>query len=100
LRNAGAIIIGKTNVPQTLSGLESDNPLWGRTCNPWSVAHTAGGSSGGEGALLAADGAVLGFGTDLGGSVRVPSGYCGIFAFKPAQERISLAGSASTSFDL
>ncbi|KAH9991131.1 amidase signature domain-containing protein [Russula vinacea] len=78
LRAAGAIIFAKTNVPQTLLAFESSNPLWGRTCNPWSAAHTSGGSSGGEGALLAADGAALGVGSDVGGSIRIPSGYCGI----------------------
>jgi len=92
LRAAGAIIIGKTNAPQALAALVSENPLWGRTCNPWSAAHTAGGSSGGEGALLAADGAVLGVGSDLGGSIRVPSGYCGLFCLKPCPGRVSFAG--------
>ena len=87
-------MIAKTNIPQTLLAFESSNPLWGRTLNPWSAAHTAGGSSGGEGALLAADGAVLGVGTDIGGSIRIPSGYCGIYGFKPGHGRISFEGIA------
>jgi Asp-tRNA(Asn)/Glu-tRNA(Gln) amidotransferase A subunit family amidase len=92
LRAAGAIIIAKTNIPQTLLAFESSNPLWGRTLNPWSTAHTSGGSSGGEGALLAADGAALGMGTDVGGSIRIPSGYCGIYGLKPGPGRVEFAG--------
>ena len=80
-------------MPQTLLAFESENPLWGRTCNPWSTAHTAGGSSGGEGALLASDGAALGVGSDVGGSIRIPSGYCGIFGLKPGQGRVPFTGS-------
>ena len=98
LREAGAIIIAKTNVPQTLLAFESANPLWGRTCNPWSTSHTAGGSSGGEGALLAVDGAAIGVGTDVGGSIRIPSGYCGIYGFKPGLGRIAYAGSVGALF--
>lgn len=97
LRAAGAIIFAKTNVPQTLLAFESSNPLWGRTLSPWSVAHTAGGSSGGEGALLAADGAALGVGTDVGGSIRIPSGYCGIYGLKPGHGRVSYHGSIGVS---
>jgi Asp-tRNA(Asn)/Glu-tRNA(Gln) amidotransferase A subunit family amidase len=97
LRAAGAIIIGKTNVAQALATFDCANPLWGCTCNPWSAAHTAGGSSGGEGALLAADGAVLGIGSDAGGSIRIPSGYCGIFGFKPGHGRVSYAGNVGAS---
>ncbi|KAH9057420.1 amidase [Lactarius vividus] len=94
LRAAGAVLIAKTNVPQTLFAFESTNPLWGRTLNPWSAAHTAGGSSGGEGALLAADGAALGVGTDIGGSIRIPSGYCGIYGLKPGHGRVTIDGVA------
>ncbi|KAI0258706.1 amidase signature domain-containing protein [Gloeopeniophorella convolvens] len=94
LRAAGAIPIAKTNIPQTLLAFESSNPLWGRTLNPWSAAHTAGGSSGGEGALLATDGAALGVGSDVGGSIRIPSGYCGLYALKPGQARVSYEGTS------
>jgi amidase len=93
LRAAGAIIFAKTNVPQTLLAFESCNPLWGRTCNPWSTAHTSGGSSGGEGALLAADGAALGIDSDVGGSIRIPAGYCVIFSLKSGQGRVPYVGS-------
>ena len=85
-------------MPQTLLAFESANPLWGRTCNPWSTAHTSGGSSGGEGALLAADGAALGVGTDVGGSIRIPSGYCGIFGLKPGHGRVALTGTVGVLF--
>jgi len=98
LRKAGAIIIAKTNVLQTLLAFESSNPLWGHTCNPWSASHTAGGSSGGEGALLAMDGSTIGVGSDVGGSIRIPSGYCGIFGLKPGLGRVSYAGSVGASF--
>lgn len=98
LREAGAIIIAKTNVPQTLLAFESSNPLWGRTCNPWSAAHTAGGSSGGESALLSVDGAAIGIGSDVGGSIRIPSSYCGIYGFKPGMGRVSFVGSVGALF--
>src|SRR5262249_48652406 len=70
LRRAGAIVLGKTNVAQLLWYTESDNPVYGRTNNPWDLARAAGGSSGGEAAILAAGGAPLGLGSDIGGSVR------------------------------
>ena len=85
-------------MPQTLLAFESANPLWGRTLNPWSTGHTAGGSSGGEGALLAVDGAALGVGTDVGGSIRIPSAYCGIYGLKPGEGRVAYSGSVGASF--
>lgn len=91
-RSEGAIVIAKTNVPQALLILESTNPVFGRTSNPWNAAHTCGGSSGGEAALLAADGAALGLGTDYGGSLRIPTSYCGIYSLKPTSGRITGAG--------
>ena len=66
IRNAGGIIIAKTNVPQTMLAFECSNPLWGRTLNPWSKDHTSGGSSGGEAAVIACDGSVIGIGSDVG----------------------------------
>jgi Asp-tRNA(Asn)/Glu-tRNA(Gln) amidotransferase A subunit family amidase len=83
LRRAGAIVLGKTNVPQTLVMWETDNPLYGRTRNPWDPERTPGGSSGGEAAVVAAGGSPLGLGGDLGGSLRVPAAWCGIHALKP-----------------
>lgn len=87
LRTAGAIVLGKTNVAQCLLYYESDNPLYGRTNNPWNLDRTCGGSSGGEGAIIAARGSALGLGTDLGGSVRVPAAFCGIAGIKPTNGR-------------
>ncbi|KAG2356480.1 hypothetical protein BDR07DRAFT_1491878 [Suillus spraguei] len=88
LRAAGAIIFVKTNVPQTMLAFECSNPLWGRTTNPWNNKYTCGGSSGGEGALLAMDGSALGIGSDIGGSLRIPASYCGVYSLKPTAERV------------
>ncbi|KAG2356539.1 amidase signature domain-containing protein [Suillus spraguei] len=92
LRAAGAIIFVKTNVPQTMLAFECSNPLWGRTTNPWNNKYTCGGSSGGEGALLAMDGSALGIGSDIGGSLRIPASYCGVYSLKPTAERVSFIG--------
>ena len=93
LRRAGAIVLCKTNVAQLLLYHESDNPLYGRTNNPWDPDRTPGGSSGGEAAIVAAGGATLGLGTDIGGSVRVPSHFCGVHGLKPTAGRLTLSGS-------
>lgn len=92
LRQAGAIILGKTNVSQLLMYVESDNPVYGRTNNPWDPERSPGGSSGGEAAIIAAGGSPLGLGTDIGGSVRVPAHSCGIHSLKPTPGRLSVAG--------
>jgi len=92
MREAGAIILGKTNVAQLLFYLESDNPLYGRTNNPWNLDRSPGGSSGGQAAIIAAGGAPLGLGTDIGGSLRVPATFCGIASFKPTAGRTIDAG--------
>lgn len=96
-RERGAIIIAKTNVPQTMLSFECSNPIFGRTTNPWSsnAAHTCGGSSGGEAALLAQNGSALGVGSDIGGSLRIPTAYCGIFSLKPGWGRLSTDGARS-----
>ncbi|KAG8926376.1 hypothetical protein FRC01_008949 [Tulasnella sp. 417] len=93
IRAAGGIPFVKTNVPQTMLSFECGNPLWGRTLNPYSPDHTCGGSSGGEAALAACDGAALGFGSDIGGSLRIPPGFSGVYALKPSQHRIARSGS-------
>ncbi|HEY6236229.1 MAG TPA: amidase family protein [Candidatus Elarobacter sp.] len=95
LRAAGAIVLGKTNVAQMLLAVESSNPVYGRTNNPWNVDRGPGGSSGGEGAIVAAGGSPLGLGTDIGGSVRVPAAFCGIAALKPTQGRTPDRGRCS-----
>ena len=92
LRQAGAIVLGKTNVPQLMLWHESDNPLYGRTNNPWDLSRTAGGSSGGEAAIIAAAGSPLGLGSDMGGSLRIPAHFCGIHALKPTSHRLSRGG--------
>ncbi|KAG8945601.1 hypothetical protein FRC04_000648 [Tulasnella sp. 424] len=92
IRAAGGIPFVKTNVPQTMLSFECSNPLWGRTLNPYSPNHTCGGSSGGEAALAACDGAALGFGSDIGGSLRIPPGFSGVYALKPSQNRVARSG--------
>jgi len=93
LRRAGAIIIGRTNVPQLLLSHETRNPVFGVTNNPHSAKHCPGGSSGGEAAALAAGFSTLGVGTDIGGSIRVPAHFCGIAGLKPTLDRWSNRGS-------
>ena len=83
LEHAGVIIFGKTNVPVDLADWQSYNPVYGTTANPWNAAHTPGGSSGGSAAALAAGLTGLELGTDIGGSIRVPAHYCGVFGHKP-----------------
>jgi amidase len=92
LRNAGAVILGKTNCPEFCLAFETDNLIYGRTNNPYDVARVAGGSSGGEGAILAAGGSALGLGTDGGGSIRVPSHCNGTAGLKPTTGRIPTTG--------
>ncbi|KAJ7591264.1 amidase [Mycena floridula] len=93
LLQAGAIPIVKTNVPQTMFAFECNNPLWGRSLNPYNSGYTCGGSSGGEAALLASDGACFGIGSDIGGSLRLPAAFCGISSLKPGHGRLSMGGS-------
>lgn len=93
LMAAGGVPFVKTNVPQTMTTFECRNPLWGRTENPFKKGFSPGGSSGGEGALLALKGSVLGMGNDIGGSLRIPAHYSGICALKPSYNRVSFSGS-------
>ncbi len=92
LRGAGAIILGKTNVPELAGALETDNLVYGRTNNPYDLTRTPGGSSGGEAAIISACGSPLGIGTDAGGSIRVPAHYCGLAALKPTFGRVPRTG--------
>lgn len=92
LKNAGAIILGKTNTATLCYAQESVNKLYGRTNNPWDLNRTAGGSTGGEGAILATGGAVAGIGSDIGGSIRLPSHFNGIFGFKSGKHSIANDG--------
>ncbi|KAH8809239.1 amidase [Xylogone sp. PMI_703] len=84
LQDLGAVLYCKTNLPQTIMTGDSDNNVFGRTLNPHNTALTAGGSTGGEGALLAMRGSVLGVGTDIAGSIRVPAVCDGICGFRPS----------------
>ena len=94
LKAAGAIILGKTNVPPMLSDWQSTNPIYGRTVNPWDPTRTPGGSSGGSAAALAAGMAALEFGSDIGGSIRVPAAFCGVYGHKPSFNLIPSRGHA------
>jgi Asp-tRNA(Asn)/Glu-tRNA(Gln) amidotransferase A subunit family amidase len=69
--------------------IESSNAIFGRACNPWDPSRTTGGSSGGEGGLIASRCSPIGIGTDVGGSIRTPAAWCGTYAFKPTPERTS-----------
>src|SRR5205807_509402 len=93
LRAAGAIPIGRTNLPDLGLRWHTDNALRGATVNPWDPGRTAGGSSGGEAAALATGMTPLGLGNDYGGSLRVPSAFCGTAALKPTFGRVPDASS-------
>lgn len=92
LRKEGVVILGTTNCPEFLMAYETDNRLYGRTNNPWALDRTAGGSSGGEAAAIAAGLSAAGVGSDSGGSVREPAHFSGICSLKPTSGRISAAG--------
>ena len=92
LRDAGAVILGTTNTPEMLMAWETDNPLYGRTNNPWDLSRTAGGSSGGEAAAIASGCSAGGVGSDGGGSIRVPAHFTGICGLKPTPGRIPATG--------
>jgi len=83
LKKEGAIILDKTNTPTLCFCQETDNYLFGRSNNPWNKSYTPGGSSGGEAALIAVGGAAAGLGSDIGGSIRIPSHFNGVIGFKP-----------------
>jgi fatty acid amide hydrolase len=87
LRAAGAIPIAKTNLPQLMIFTETDNPLYGRTNNPWDLERSCGGSSGGEAAVIAAGASPFGLGNDIGGSLRIPAAFCGITSIRPTAGR-------------
>jgi amidase len=92
LRDAGAIVLAKTNVPEYSSSYETDNVVHGRTNHPLDPRRTPGGSSGGEAALAGADASPLGIGTDGGGSLRVPAHYCGVVGLRPTVGRVPDTG--------
>jgi len=92
LKSAGAILLGNTNTPEFLMAYETNNLLNGKTSNPWNLAYSAGGSSGGESAAIASGCSAGGVGSDGGGSIRVPAHFCGICGLKPTPGRIPATG--------
>ncbi|KAF7493599.1 Fatty-acid amide hydrolase 2 [Sarcoptes scabiei] len=96
LRKAGAIVIGKqiggTNVPEFLLWWDTNNRLYGSTNNPYDLSRISGGSSGGEAALISSAGSLIGIGSDIGGSIRIPTFFCGIFGHKPTSHVVDLHG--------
>ncbi len=98
MRAAGAIVLGKTNLPELSLAYESNNLIYGRTNNPYDLSRTPGGSSGGESAILAAGGSPLGLGTDGFGSIRLPAHFCGIAGLKPTAGRVPYTGLLPPAF--
>jgi amidase len=92
LKAAGAVVLGKTNVPEVSLAFESDNLVYGQTKNPYDVTRTPGGSSGGEAAAIASGMSPLGLGSDAGGSIRLPAHFCGIAGIKPTSGRTPRTG--------
>ena len=99
LKAAGAVILGKTNVPPALADWQSANPIYGRTVNPHDHTRTPGGSSGGGAAALAAGMVPLELGSDIGGSIRVPAHFCGVFGHKPSFGLLPSRGHAPPGTD-
>lgn len=117
LLELGAVLYVKTNIPQTMmvrnllpvgflcantnptQTADSENNIFGRTLNPHNTSLTAGGSSGGEGALVAFRGSVLGVGTDIAGSIRIPALCCGVYGFKPTANRVPFGGQVSGAME-
>jgi amidase len=98
LKAAGAVILGKTNIPPYLADFQSENPVYGRTRNPLDLGRSPGGSSGGSAAALAAGYVPLEFGSDIGGSIRIPAHFCGVFGHKPTWGLIPPTGQAPPPF--
>ncbi|KAJ9139431.1 Amidase [Pleurostoma richardsiae] len=92
LRSMGAVILAKTNLPQSIMWCETENPLWGLTTNPIDPRYTPGGSTGGESALLYLKGSTVGWGTDIGGSIRIPAHMMGLYGLKPSSARLPYNG--------
>jgi amidase len=99
LKHAGAVILGKTNIPPFLGDWQSDNPVYGRTHHPLDGALTPGGSSGGGAAALASGMVPLEFGSDIGGSIRVPAAFCGVYGHKPSYGLVPSRGHAPPGVD-
>ena len=91
-RAAGAVLLGKTNVPPMLADWQSANPIHGRVNNPWDLGRTPGGSSGGSAAAIAAGLSALEVGSDIGGSIRVPAVFCGVYGHRPSETLLPRSG--------
>ena len=89
---AGACLLGKTNIPVALGDWQADSPVYGRSNNPWDIERTPGGSTGGGAAALAAGMTPLEIGSDIGGSIRVPAAYCGLYGHRPSETAVPRAG--------
>jgi amidase len=96
LRIAGAVMYCKTTMPQTGMALETNSNLWGRTLNPYNSSLASGGSSGGDGALIAMRGSPISPSSDIGGSIRAPAAFNGLYSIRPSSERIPKFGMRST----
>src|SRR5262245_27769944 len=92
LRAAGAVLLGKTNVPPMLADWQSANAIYGRTNNPWDLGRSPGGSSGGSAAAIAAGLSALEAGSDIGGSIRVPAAFCGVYGHRPSETLLPKSG--------
>lgn len=92
VKGAGAIVMAKTNVPKMLADWQANNPVYGRTNNPWDLSRTPGGSTGGGAAALAAGLTPLEFGSDIGGSIRVPAAFCGVYGHRPSDTALPRSG--------
>jgi amidase len=92
LSAAGAIIMGKTNLPQLALDFQCNSPVFGLANNPWDVSYTPGGSTGGGAAAIASGMSPLEIGSDIGGSIRLPAHFCGVFGHKPTENLVSIAG--------
>lgn len=98
LLSAGAIVLGKTNMPKNGADFQTYNLVFGRTNNPWNVKYTSGGSSGGGAAAIAGGLSPLEFGNDLGGSLRIPAHFCGVYSLKPTESRVPTSLRYNTRF--
>lgn len=96
LRVAGAVILGKTNLPERGGDVQTNSPLFGRANNPWDADRTTGGSTGGGAAAVAAGLSPLELGSDMGGSIRIPAHFCGVFGLKPTEHLVSVAGNINS----
>ncbi len=97
LKGAGAVIIGRTNTPTLAMDMQTDNPIFGKTNNPWDVERTPAGSSGGCATALATGMTSLSLGSDLAGSIRLPASFCGVYGLKPTHGVVSFEGHVGRS---